>query len=107
MPPKRKAEKEEEGYVEARSRTSKKAKLKRTMATSQLDFLHADENQLRRMFRVYDRDEDGHITAKELAAMLRSTGRRPLSCKTQMILDECGKKKERNSRRGRVGCLLG
>jgi len=41
------------------------------------------------IFRLFDKDGDGHITSDELAACLRSVGSRARSSKIQKILDEC------------------
>lgn len=66
---------------------------------SLINFLGSDYDQetykgpsdaeLKMMFRVFDRDNDGHIGSDELAEVLRSMGKRPLTKKIQKMLDEC------------------
>jgi len=61
---------------------------------STLNLFHEDlsgptRQELVMMFRVFDRDNDGHISSEELKDVMRSMGKRPLSRKIQKIFEEC------------------
>jgi len=64
-------------------------KLKRGASAKQLISQDAKEKDWAMIFRVFDKDGDGHITSDELAAIMRSIGQKPLTRKIQKILEEC------------------
>jgi hypothetical protein len=81
------------------TRTQKKAKhalaiasgqkLTKQSSARQLIGENSNEKEWSMIFRVFDKNGDGHISSDELAACMRSLGQKPLTRKIQKILDEC------------------
>eukprot|EP01133_Synstelium_polycarpum_P004314 gene4314-5038_t len=53
------------------------------------DYTGPTESQLEMIFRLFDRDRDGKIGPLELASVLRSMGKRPLTKRLDKIMSEC------------------
>ena len=69
--------------------TKRLGSLTKTKAKSAQALLEgADDAQWEMIFRIYDQDGDGHITSTELANIMKSLGKRPLTTKIQRLLDE-------------------
>eukprot|EP01133_Synstelium_polycarpum_P015496 gene15496-18405_t len=91
-------------YTETRSRKKARETLDLISGTKQRqeslfnllgkEYTGPSENQLQMIFRLFDTNRDGKIGPDELAGVLRSMGKRPLTKRIDKILEACDQDKK-------------